>query len=253
MTGHIHRLRCFAPVGLSLALCSVALSAQSVQSGQPGWISREAAEIPSRADAPLEANRLLSAFHNRAALDRVALLEEANASPALDPPAATALLREALHDRDPLVREAALRALIGRDTVENPVVSEQDARPFKGREGELARVHFAVKREDHSALRELIESGDAAVQESAFEELAGYDAASAAEVLHAELRDSHSPYRLQTLELLARSSHTNSWDQLLPTLQELSGDQDPLVSAYAQQLLGTHGVAPEHAPETPTQ
>jgi HEAT repeat protein len=194
-------------------------------------------EIPTDVDAPVAKNSLVLAFRNRSALRRAELLERVDSSPAFDEPAAVSLLQDALHDEDPLVREAALRALIRRDSEESPVLTEADAASFQGENAELAKVHFAAKNGDSATLRELIQSGDAVVQESAFEALATTDLPGAVGVLRTELRDEKSLYRLQTLELFTRSSYTNSRDQLLPVLREMVEDQDPLVREYANQKL----------------
>jgi hypothetical protein len=231
MTCRFRLSRKLAPVGFCFALGGVVCTGGNAQSGaaQVG--------IASDADATAAANRLLLAFRDPSALTRVALLEQVDASPAFDQPAAVSLLQDALHDEDPLVREAALRALTVRDSLVRPVLAEADAASFQGENAELARVHFAAKNEDTATLRELMQNGDAVVQETAFEALAATDAVGAVGALRAELRDTNSLYRLQTLQLLASSAYTSSPNELLPTLRELTQDQDPLVRDYAKGLL----------------
>ncbi len=195
------------------------------------------ATIPSTVDAPVVANQLISDFRTASALNRVQLLEQVDTSPAVDPAAAVALLRDALHDEDPLVREAALRALTVRDTTQAPLLSEADVEGFQGESAELARVHFAARNGDTDSLNDLMRNGDAVVQQGAFDALAATDLPRAVEALLAELRDTTSPYRLQTLQLLAGSSYAHAGEQLLPVLHELAEDTDPLVRAFAVQTL----------------
>ncbi len=165
------------------------------------------------------------------------MLKQIDTSPAIDQTTAVSILQNSLHDEDQMVRETALRALTSRDSAENPVLSEAEVSSFQGEDAELAKVHFAAKQGDRATLRELIKNGDAAVQEGAFEALATTDATEAVQVLHAELRDQSSLYRLQTLELFVRSSYTNSSSELLPILQEVEQDHDPLVRDYAKKIL----------------
>jgi hypothetical protein len=241
----IRQLRWFrklAPVGFCFALSSVLAAAQSsqavVETNQHNDSARQAvAEIPADVDAPVVANKLLLEFSDRTVLARAEVLKEIDASPAIDHTAAVSILQNSLHDEDPLVREVALRALIRRDSTEDPVLSEAEVSSFQGEDAELAKVHFAAKQGDRATLRELITNGDAVVQESAFDALATNDVAEAVQVLHAELRDQRSLYRLQTLELFVRSAYTNSSSELLPVLQEAQEDKDPLVRDYAKQIL----------------
>ena len=193
--------------------------------------------IPSDTDAPGVADHLIQAFRDRSSLTRVELLEQMDASTAIHPETVISLLRDALNDDDLLVREAALRALIRRDSTQNPVLSEADIAAFQGENAELAKVHMAAKNSDLAMLKDLMQNGDAVVQESAFEALSTNDLPGAVEALQAELRDRQSLYRLQTLELLARSGSTNSPAQLLPILREIAEDPDPLVKDYANQIL----------------
>lgn len=195
------------------------------------------AEIPSSIDAPIAADHLVHAFHNRSSLHRVALLEQIDSSAAIPPEAAVSLLQDALHDEDPLVREAALSALLRRDTTQTPVLSEAEVDAFQSENAELAKVHFATKNADTVKLKDLLQHGDAVVQESAFEALATTDLPGAIEALHAELRNTASVYRLQTLQLLTRSTYTNSSNELLAILQEMGEDPDPLVRDFARQTL----------------
>jgi HEAT repeat protein len=234
--------RKLTPVGLCFALSCALLAGQKLQpvtaTGVPHDSPKEpVANIPNFDDAPATANRLVLAFRDPSALNRVELLEQVDASTAFDQPAAVSLLHESLYDEDQLVREAALRALTRRDSTANPVLGDADVAPFQGENAELARVHFAAKNEDTATLRDLIQSGDAVVQQGAFEALAATDVSGAVEALRAELRDAHSLYRLQTLDLLAGSAYTSSSNELLPTLRELTQDQDPLVRDYAKRLL----------------
>jgi len=203
----------------------------------PDAARQRAANIPSTLDAPVAADRLIEAFRDRSSLYRVTLLEQVDASPAIHPEAAVSLLQDALHDEDPLVREAALLALMRRDNLQAPVLNEADVAGFQGENAELARVHFAAKKEDTDTLKDLMQHGDAVVQESAFEALARTDLPSAIQALHDEIRDTKSMYRLQTLQLLTRSSCTNATNQLLPILRELSEDVDPLVRQFVDQVL----------------
>jgi HEAT repeat protein len=231
----------FAVVGFCVALGPVLATAQSPEpaaaNAPAGSAPQRTANIPSEVDAPVAANQLVLAFHNESSLKRVSLLEQVDASTAINPEAAISLLHDSLRDDDQLVREAALRALIRRDSVQNPVLTEADVDSFQGENAELARVHFAEKNADTSRLKELMQQGDAVVQQSAFEALATTDLPGAVEALRAELRDTKSLYRLQTLQLLTTSSYTNSPNQLLPILREAAADQDPLVRDFANQTL----------------
>jgi HEAT repeat protein len=240
----IRQLRWFrklAPVGFCFALSSV-LAGQSPQAAVESDLHNDSprqpvAEIPADVDAPVVANKLLLKFNDRTVLTRAEVLKEIDASPAINQTTVVSILQNSLHDEDPLVREAALSALTRRDTTEDPVLSEAEVTSFQGEDAELAKVHFAAKNGDRGTLRELIKSDDAAVQESAFDALATTDVAEAVQVLHAELRDQSSLHRLQTLELFVRSAYTNSSSELLPILQEVQEDQDPLVRDYAKQIL----------------
>jgi HEAT repeat protein len=241
----IRQLRWFrklASVGFCFALSSALLAGQSpqaaIETNQHNDSPRQVvAEIPTDVDAPVVANKLMLEFNDRAVLTRAEVLKEIDASPAIDQTTAVSILQNSLHDEDPLVRETALSALTRRDSAENPVLPEAEVSSFQGEDAELAKVHFAAKNEDRATLRELIKNGNAPIQEGAFEALATSDLPEAIEVLHAELRDQSSMYRLQTLELFVRSPYTNSSKELLPILQEFDRDRDPLVRDYAKQIL----------------
>jgi hypothetical protein len=195
------------------------------------------ANLPSTVDAPVVADHLIQAFRDGSSMNRVALLEEVDASPAIHPETAVALLQDALHDEDALVREAALQALLRRDNVQTPVLNEADLAAFQGENAELAKVHFAARNEDTATLKDLLQHGNAVVQQGAFEALAATDVPGAVETLRTELRDTKSLYRLQTLQLLTRSSITSSANQLLPILHEFANDADPLVRDFVKQTL----------------
>jgi HEAT repeat protein len=237
------------PVGLYFALSSVVVSGQepkpgsapnvvkasSQESEQPQASQEQVAENPK--DSLDVASPLAAEFRVRSAFKRAELLEQVDASPSLEQTAVVSLLQDSLYDDDPLVREVALRALIRRDSEKSPVLTEAEAEAFQGENADLAKVHFAAKYGNAARLRELIQSGDAVVQESAFEALAAQDVSDAIATLRTELQDKNSLYRLQTLELLARSAYTASWDELLPILRELGQDEDPLVRDYATLML----------------
>jgi len=241
MTHRSRSLPIVALVALTSALGSLLAAGQKPQpvtSNLPADAARQPiANIPSAVDAPVAANQLILAFRDGSALNRVALLEQVNTSAAINPEAAVSLLQEALHDQDSLVREAALLALLHRDTVQNPVLNEADIAAFQGENAELAKVHFAARASDTTTLKDLMQHGDAVVQQSAFEALAATDLPGALEALHAELRDTTSVYRLQTLQLLTRISITNSAINLLSILRDLTADPDPLVRDFANQTL----------------
>ncbi len=188
-------------------------------------VQQRVATIPSTVDAPVVADHLIQAFRDGSSLNRVALLEQVDESPAIHPETAVALLQEALHDEDPLVREAALQALLRRDNVQTPVLNEADLAAFQGENAELAKVHFDARNEDTAALKELLQHGNAVVQQGAFEALAATDLPGAVETLHAELRDTKSLYRLQTLQLLTRNNAAPNL--LLPILHEFANDARP--------------------------
>jgi len=241
MTHRSRFLHIVALVALTSALGSLLAAGQKTQpaaSNHPADAARQTvANIPSTVDAPVAANQLTLAFRDSSSLNRVALLEQIDASPAINPETAVSLLQEALHDQDPLVREAALRALLRRDNIQSPVLNEADLAAFQGENADLARVHFAAKASDSTTLKELMQHGDAVVQQSAFEALATTDLPGALEALHAELRDTTSLHRLQTLQLLTRNSLTILPGQLLSLLGEATNDNDPLVRNYARQTL----------------
>jgi HEAT repeat protein len=239
MTRRSSSLRILALVGMS-ALGSVVAAGQTSPLAAAANTPADAAQqrvanIPSTVDAPVVADHLIQAFRNRSSLHRVQLLEQIEASPAIPPETANALLQDALHDQDPLVREAALQALLRRDNVQTPVLNEADLVAFQGENAELAKVHFAARNEDTATLKDLLQHGNAVVQQSAFEALAATDLPGAIEALRTELRDTTSVYRLQTLELLTRSN--TAANQLLPLLYEFANDTDPLVRDYARQTL----------------
>ncbi len=241
MTHRSRYVSVVALLGLSSALSPVLAAAQQSQSAAYHSTADAArqpiANIPSTTDAPVAADRLLQAFQDKSSLTRVQSLEQIDASPAIAPETIVATLLEALHDRDPLVREAALRALLHRDTEQTPVLNQADLVAFQGETAELARVHFAQKSADASTLKELMQHGTATVQQSAFEALAALDLSAAVEALRAELQDTQSIYRLQTLQLLTRNSFTLPSKELLTILQEAAADHDPLVRAFANQTL----------------
>jgi hypothetical protein len=160
-----------------------------------------------------------------------------DASPVLDQATAVSLFQDALRDADPLVGEAALRALLHRDSEQNRILSENEASRFQGETAELAKVHFAAIHRDAEALRELMRTGDAVVQESAFNALAAENTSGAIEDLKAEFDDRSSLHRLQSLELFLRSAYTSSPEVLEPLLRAASDDEDPLVSDYARDTL----------------
>ncbi len=193
-------------------------------------------------DAPVAADRLLQAFRDPSSLTRVESLEAIDDSTAIAPETIVATLQEALHDDDPLVREAALRALLRRDNEQTPVLNQADVSAFQGETAELAQIHFAAKNADSSTLKDLMRQGNAVVQQAAFEALAATDLPGAIETLRAELQNTQSLYRLQTLQLLAESVYAESSSQLMPILQEVQHDRDPLLRAYARQLLANHGM-----------
>jgi hypothetical protein len=241
MTRRSRYFQIVALVALYSALGTLLAAGQKPQPAAinpPADAARQPVDIiPSTLDAPVAANQLLLAFRDSSSLNRVESLEQVDASPAINPEAAVSLLQEALHDQDQLVREAALRALLRRDNTQNPVLNEADVAAFQGENAELARVHFAAKASDTDTLKNLMQHGDAVVQESAFEALATTDLPGAVEALHQELRDTKSLFRLQTLQLLTRSGYTNSGEKLLPILREVSEDPDPLVRDFARQTL----------------
>lgn len=230
----------FALLGVTAALSPLSVSAQSQPANDHSSAdaARESiAEIPSTVDAPVAANRLIEAFRDPSSLTRVQTLEQLDASTAIAPETIVATLRDSLRDSDPLVREAALRALIRRDNEQTPVLNEADVAGFQGESAELAKIHFAARNGDSSALKSLMQHGDAVVQQEAFEALASTDLPSAVDALYAEVRDTKSIYRLQTLELLLRSSYSPASTHLLALLQELTADPDPLVREAANQTL----------------
>lgn len=239
----------FALLALSLAATGMTLVGQESQQAQysnaPG---HPATEIPSAADAPRVTSGLLQALHEPSSLTRASLVDRVDQSPAFDEITALPLLQDLLQDSDPLVRESALHALLRRDNEANPTLSERDVADVQGQEAELAKVHFAAKKDDTRTLRDLILSGDAVVQESAFNALASRDALSAVQVLHSEFLDKDSLSRLQTLQLLIRSVYTNAPADLITTLQMAASDEDPLVRDYAQSALNDMQVNAIHAP-----
>ena len=244
MTRRSRYVPIFALLGLTAALAPMLGAAQqsAAQHSQPAGIHpspdvahQPIAEIPSTVDAPAAANHLIESLRDPSSLTRVQTQEQNDASTAIAPETIIATLQDSLHDSDPLVREAALRALIRRDNEQTPVLNEADVAGFQGESAELAKVHFAERNADSSTLKDLMQHGNAVVQQNAFEALASTDLSSAVEALLAEIRDTKSIYRLQTLELLTRSSYTNSSSQLLPILHELATDSDPLVRDFANQ------------------
>ena len=249
MTHCMQRSEKLAILALCLAMPGMTLGAQQSQlTDSSNTRERAVSEIPTAADAPRVADSLLTALHNRSLLTRAALLQKVDTSPAFDEAAAVAVLQDALHDQDASVRDAALRALLRRDNEAAPTLSESDVAGFQGQDADLARVHLAAKHEDTRTLRDLMLSGDAVVQESAFEAFASRDTASAVAALRSQFRDRDSLTRLQSLQLFTRSVYTSAPDELLPILQEASSDDDPLVSDFAIRTLHDMKVPGSPAP-----
>jgi hypothetical protein len=251
MTMHIHNVGLIcAPTILALGI-GCALGAQSGPDGQdlPDTSPQRSAVASSidPVEASLQVDTLVSKFLDRSSLQRVQTLEEIDASPAIMPETLNSLMLDAMDDHDPLVAEAAVRALLARDDEQVLQVLDRHLKRYPGETMDLGRVRLAARSEDLTALRKLMRNGDALVQERAFEALAAYDTDAAVDLLKKEFEDPQSLYRLQTLELLVRSPYTNSSATLKPILELASRDSDPLIRDRGKQLLS------ENAAETASE
>jgi hypothetical protein len=198
-------------------------------------IADPGAETMDVVDSARQLDNLVAQLHNRNSVSRVQALEAIAASLTADNDKVNRVLRDALEDEDPMVEEAALRALMRRG--EDPGLTESELQRTLGESSELARVQTAARNQDASSLKELMRNGDAVVQEAAFAELAVQDRNAAVSALKEELFDRDSLYRLQTLELFARSPYANSNAMLMPILEEASRDEDAVVKERAESLL----------------
>jgi hypothetical protein len=223
-------------VGLAVS-CS--LHAQSGSTAQAVAAERPVAASTSidPVEATSQLNSLETRLSDRDSLQRVQTLQAIDASPAMSGETARRVLQNALEDKDPVVSEAALRALLNRGEEQLSLVRSVDLTRFSGETADLVRVHLAQHDQDVSALRDLMRNGDAVVQEAAFEALASSDAHAAIELLKDEFRDTDSLSRLQTLELFASSPYTNSPATLKPILEAASNDANPLIRDRAKELL----------------
>lgn len=231
------QLRRIAPAVI-LGATAVALQAQCGQ--RPCAVSAARDEqAPAKAesmdvvDSARRLDSLIVRLHDHKSISRVEALETIATSVTADHEKVSRALRDALEDEDPVVADAALRALVQRG--EDPGRTESELQQTPGESSELARVQLAARDNDSSTLKELMRNGDAVVQEAAFASLAVQDRASAVEALREELFDRNSLYRLQTLELFVRSPYTNSNVMLL--LEEATRDEDALVKERAETLL----------------
>jgi hypothetical protein len=231
----------FAPPQCALALAG-ALSAQiSVAGPELAEPAPERATVAALsldpADTALRFDSLAETLRDRSSLERVPTLEAIAASPDIAATSVESLLLGALEDRDPLVAEAALRALLAREDADVLPALERHLAQHIGENGEWVRVELAARKNDLTALRRLLRNGDALVQERAFEALASKDADAAVELLRKSFEDPASLHRLQTLDLFVRSPYTNSPATLVPMLELASKDRDPLVRDRGRQLL----------------
>jgi hypothetical protein len=228
------------------AVFNCAVGAQSgqnsstVPSPQPLPAAPATLTSPDTGDAAEHAARLdslLAQVRDTSSLYRVQALAAIDASPAVDAETVRGLLHEMLEDRDPLVAQTALQALLRRGDEELAVIRETDLERFSGETKELAEVHLASSNRDVSALRALMKNGDAVVEQAAFEAFATNDARAAVDALMEDFRDTSSLSRLQTLELMIRSPYTNSAAVLMPVLEAASKDANPLVKATALRAI----------------
>lgn len=225
-------LLALSPLLFSLAMSGPAFAGEGTEASAAPF------ELLPAADQAVSADAMVSYLRDTSHLDRVQQMAFLGSTPVGDQAAITTLLRGALHDDDPLVGETALRALALRDNDQQRLVSEADTLPFLGESADLAKLEIAARDDDQATLLALMKSGDAVVQESAFEALAAKDTRAAIAALKAEFRNPTSLSRLQTLQLLARSSYTASSETLRALVQEATHDTDPLVRDFAQGLLG---------------
>lgn len=231
----------FAPAVVAIGISYPAGAQINSQASAAAQDLREAPASASNSIDPTESaarlEALLSKLHNPSSLIRVQTIETIGASTTINEEAADNILRDALDDKDPRVAEAALQSLVRRGDEALSLVTETDLEKHPGETSELARARIAAMHQDTAALRELMSTGDAQAQKAAFEAMASIDTAAAVDALKAELLDLSSLHRLQTLELFVQSPFSSAPSTLIPILESLREDQDPLIRERAKQVL----------------
>ncbi len=187
-------------------------------------------------DPDLSVRHITADFQNLASPTRLDSLRVLDQSLQIDSQTAINFLKQALHDEDGAIKEAALAALTRRSQDDNSIISPSDLSGPESEAKQLAKVHFASLNQDQAGLIDLMKIGSAGTQQAAFDALATTDAVEATHQLVHEFQDKTSPSRLRTLELLVRSPYTGR-PALFDLLHSASNDEDQVVKAYASQIL----------------
>jgi hypothetical protein len=187
-------------------------------------------------DPELAKQSVISNFRNHELGSRLQFLELIDRSLVIDPQTVNSLLRDALDDGDPLIRDYALRALTIRAREQPELLSSSDVPEGHGEAQQLARIHFAALRADTFTLLSFLRNGDAVVQSAALDRLAEYDSTSAIRELTNQFADQTSTNRLQTLDLLIRSPIADQ-SSVFRVLEQAAHDPDPIIAAHARPVL----------------
>jgi HEAT repeat protein len=138
------------------------------------------------------------------------------------------------------------------DTAANSV---QKARASRGRgsslaeetnsqEKALAAVEAAAAKGDMDALSKAVQSSDPAIQADAFEEMSKLNPQAAIDALSNSLKSDQPAQRLQALQLLDQSEHTDD-DLVVSAMGQALSEEDVSVKDYAIQALARRGGSQE--------